>query len=431
VKKTDVLDLVESITPESETEAVEAAYETLTNTKGLKGIFIVNAAQKTFDLTGVSGMALLSGLDRQNLVRILLAARHGVFDFGALVFPRKTPDGKDEGTYTWPDEARVMAAIEAAYNENYDQIDFDALLPDPKDIGGKAPSVSFKKVFPKGSAPRKASPPKEDKPPAPSPAEEAAKEEPMPKSAPEKDAPEKDAPDQTLRVQDTHIDLEAMAHVISTRTARLLAPGMQRSFAVVGRALHAEAYIMTAVLKRQDEIYELISLLGNYLDPNFEETELSEAPVRALTELIEAARILTEEADLPAPSPTDLTVSPKTLDDVAGPSHEDDDGEAAGEGEKEPVQVSSPSKPPTKAQEPKRAAEPSGDKYTSEDLDDLEPDDIDLGRVDYDEGTLRSEYGVSHLRKIVEAFGETPGTPARGILVNRVMSLAKRDGLMN
>ena len=412
MKKKEVLDIIEGVTPESTTEEAQEAYKTLTETKGVNKVYVVNAAQKVFDLGTVSGMKVLSSFDRADLVRVTVAARHGVFDFGALVFPRKTPDGKEEGTYTYPKPEKIMAAIEAAYDEEYEKIDIDDLLPPANEVGGKVPKVSFKKVVPKGKAPRKSSSSKKEDKPKP-----AAAETPTPQEEPVADKP---APDKDTRPHPTahvDLDLEGLSDDVATKVAHLLAPGIQRSFAVVGKGQHAAAHVFTSILQRQDALAETLEVLGCYLDPEFEGAEFPEAPVNALQSLIASARTLVgEENVVDAEVPDEKPVKAPPKEEV----------------EEKPVKAPPKEEASTKEEAPeKKKAEPSGDLYSSADLEDIDAGDIDLRRVNFSEDMLRAEYGVPVLKKIIEAFGEVPGAPTRGLLVNRVLSLAKRDQLLD
>jgi hypothetical protein len=419
MNKADIIALIESITPESSEEDVKAAYAQLTDTKGIKKVYILNAAQRQFNLTTLTGVTVLGSFERDDLARVTLAARHGIFDFGHLVHARKTPDGKEEGSYTWPEPALVMEAVTAAYEGRYNDIDLAAMLPRPEDVGGKVPTVPFKAVCPKSAGASGASRKAVREAPTPSDAETPAIVRPDPTPKPSK----KTATTQEVPVTapSPAFDFSTLAPEVAAAVADLVVPGIQRCFSVLGRALHAQAHVMTVLLTRQDNLAERIELVGSCILPDFEVDEMPEAPVDALQVIISAARTLMGDIE-------DLDQAMPRVDVQEKEEEEEPVAPVVKKTAAPPVEQKAAAQPEVKKPEVKKAA--GAGQYSTADLEAIDEGQLDLTRVDFSDDKLRAEYPVSILKKIIVAFGEVPGAPTRGMLVNRVLALAKREGLL-
>lgn len=406
MKKPEVLQLVNNITPDTPPEEVAAAAETLRSAKGLNKVFIVNAAQEVFDLKTVSGMKVLSEFNRDNLVRVVLARQSGVFDFASVVFPRKDPSGREEGSYTWPSEDLVMAAIDLAYEGRFAEIDIDGLMPDPQHVGGKPVTVPLKQLCPRAAGSTKSGTARKPRAPRAAAAADTQPETP------------------TTPVQETSVPPTTQTldnDEIARAVASLIVPGIGRGFAAQGEALHAIAHVLTVTLQRQEELADRQYILACYLDPNAELPDLTEAPTGALQALIGASNRLRGADSAPVYEEVEGAVSaPEAYADTSA-------YEASGEEAAPPP----PAKTETKKAAPKAEAKaaPVGDLYTEADVQALGESEIDLRRVDYSDQALRFDgYGIGSLKKILVAFGETPGAPTRGAIANRIIALAKRDG---
>ena len=213
------------------------------------------------------------------------------------------------------------------------------------------------------------------------------------------------------------LDTDALA----LKIAAILAPGLGGGFHHIGKGFHAIGHILTVALQRQEALADRQMVIGQYLDANIELEALPDAPVTAIAALaIAAEELMTSEAEdeFSAAGEHDGSAPAPTPAPAPAPR---------------PTPTPSPvadAKPPAPAPTPAPAPAASGGVlYKEQDLESMDPKDIDLARVDYSDTALRMDgYGIGSLKKVLAAFGEAGGSPIRGPMANRIVSLAKRDG---
>lgn len=419
MKKPEILELLLSVGPDTDDAALAEAYEKLRSPSIARPI-LAGAAQEVFNLKDVTGLRAITAFERDPLCQLILAKRTEVFDFGALVFPRKNSSGAEDGSYTYPAPDKTIEALGLATAKKWDELEamLPSLLPDPATTGGKPVVLSLKQLAPSAptsstkSAAKRNPPTPTEATPGESALDAAAATPPEPKTPKKKTtkAPEQETPvtqpDKTIP-QDSAEDL-AQAFVLAY--AHQILPGFDAAFQNIGNGLRGLAQLSSAILQRQDALAERQAVIVAYLDDNAELPELPavEADVASLKAAINGlcGTLSAAPAQETVPAPRATTQAPST----AAPADPKPDPQPA----------------PQKAA-PKASGLPF---YTDQDIINLEPDQIDLDRVEYyPEGDMPHlhNYGVPSLGKIILAYGEAIGTPVRTTLARRIIALREKS----